>query len=209
MTISLAIYQNVQLGQDAAALPLLFVSIGDRFRYGSVRADIAKRRRAPMSLRLRPGPAFAPGFLLEIDATFDRPITGDFRSFRRGENFAPGTDRRSAPAGRRNACNWTKRSSSIATRRCISRRGLRRIGYVPQDLALFPHLNVRANLIYGYRQPRRPNGLFTLEHVIEVMEIAPAARTRCHHPFRRRTTTRRLRPRHPFRSRACSSWTNR
>jgi molybdate transport system permease protein len=27
MTISLAIYQNVQLGQDAAALPLLFVSI--------------------------------------------------------------------------------------------------------------------------------------------------------------------------------------
>jgi molybdate transport system permease protein len=28
MTISLAIYQNVQLGQDAAALPLLFTSIG-------------------------------------------------------------------------------------------------------------------------------------------------------------------------------------
>ena len=27
MTISLAIYQNIQLGQDAAALPLLFVSV--------------------------------------------------------------------------------------------------------------------------------------------------------------------------------------
>ncbi len=28
MTISLSIYQNVQLGHDVAALPLLFVSIG-------------------------------------------------------------------------------------------------------------------------------------------------------------------------------------
>jgi molybdate transport system permease protein len=28
MTISLSIYQNIQLGHDAAALPLLFVSIG-------------------------------------------------------------------------------------------------------------------------------------------------------------------------------------
>lgn len=28
---------------------------------------------------------------------------------------------------------------------------LRRIGYVPQDLALFPHLNVRQNLLYGCR----------------------------------------------------------
>ena len=28
MTISLSIYQNIQIGHDAAALPLLFVSIG-------------------------------------------------------------------------------------------------------------------------------------------------------------------------------------
>src|SRR6185369_2056441 len=27
----------------------------------------------------------------------------------------------------------------------------RQIGYVPQDLALFPHLNVRRNLLYGFK----------------------------------------------------------
>jgi molybdate transport system ATP-binding protein len=48
---------------------------------------------------------------------------------------------------------------------------LRQIGYVPQDLALFPHLNVRANLACGYRQLVIASELITLEHVAEVMEI--------------------------------------
>jgi molybdate transport system ATP-binding protein len=34
----------------------------------------------------------------------------------------------------------------------------RAIGYVPQDLALFPHLNVRRNIFYGSRRIN-PNGL--------------------------------------------------
>jgi len=43
----------------------------------------------------------------------------------------------------------------------------RRVGYVPQDLALFPHLDVRANLCYGLRHDE--GGL--LEKVIEVLEL--------------------------------------
>lgn len=43
----------------------------------------------------------------------------------------------------------------------------RRVGYVPQDLALFPHLDVRANLCYGLRHDE--GGL--LEKVIDVLEL--------------------------------------
>ena len=41
---------------------------------------------------------------------------------------------------------------------------LRRVGYVPQDLALFPHLSVRRNLLYGAESGR-------LEHVTSLLEI--------------------------------------
>jgi molybdate transport system ATP-binding protein len=47
----------------------------------------------------------------------------------------------------------------------------REIGYVPQDLALFPHLSVRGNLLFGYKAPS--NSLFSFEHIIDVMEIQP------------------------------------
>jgi molybdate transport system ATP-binding protein len=46
---------------------------------------------------------------------------------------------------------------------------LRRIGYVPQDLALFPHLSARANLLYG--RPRHASAA-ELDHVIETFELA-------------------------------------
>jgi molybdate transport system ATP-binding protein len=49
----------------------------------------------------------------------------------------------------------------------------RGVGYVPQDLALFPHLSVRQNLLYGARSKPAAGGLFTLERVTEVLEIQP------------------------------------
>ncbi len=49
----------------------------------------------------------------------------------------------------------------------------RGIGYVPQELALFPHLSVRQNLLYGNRSGRETSHLFTFERVTEVLEIQP------------------------------------
>jgi molybdate transport system ATP-binding protein len=47
----------------------------------------------------------------------------------------------------------------------------RGIGYVPQDLALFPHLSVRQNLFYGHKSSNGNGSLFSFEHVAKVLEI--------------------------------------
>lgn len=50
----------------------------------------------------------------------------------------------------------------------------RRIGYMVQEGALFPHLRVEGNLLYGL--PRRgapPGDGFSPEHVVDVLELAP------------------------------------
>ena len=48
----------------------------------------------------------------------------------------------------------------------------RRIGYVPQDLALFPHLNVRRNVLFGARSRGVEHPLEArLERVAKLLEI--------------------------------------
>jgi molybdate transport system ATP-binding protein len=49
----------------------------------------------------------------------------------------------------------------------------RRIGYVPQDLALFPHLDVRENIFYGARRSGDGTANPTVEGLIEALELAP------------------------------------
>ena len=60
----------------------------------------------------------------------------------------------------------TAKKFSMATHR-------RGIGYVPQDLALFPHLSVRQNLLYGRKSRDAAGPLFSFEHVMKVLEIEP------------------------------------
>jgi molybdate transport system ATP-binding protein len=48
----------------------------------------------------------------------------------------------------------------------------RRIGYVPQDDLLFPHFDVRRNLLYG-RPAEAQKPQFSLEHVTQFLAIEP------------------------------------
>ena len=52
---------------------------------------------------------------------------------------------------------------------------LRRVGYVPQDVALFPHMNVRANLLYGAARNRDGRGSGAkrpgLDRILAMLEI--------------------------------------
>jgi len=49
---------------------------------------------------------------------------------------------------------------------------LRKIGYVPQDDSLFPHLSVRRNLLYG-SNGKSEHATFSFDHVVSFLQITP------------------------------------
>lgn len=118
-------------------------------------------------------------FTLEVDAEFQNPVTAIF-----GPSGAGKTSVLDLIAGLRqpksafiqlntHVLTDTQNRINVPTRR-------RQIGYVPQDLALFPHLTAEQNLRYGYTAPSPSGSLFSYEHVVEVLEIQPLAGRRIH-----------------------------
>ena len=109
------------------------------------------------NIRLRQGT-----FLLEIDVEVTGRVIGVF-----GSSGAGKTSLLEIIAGLR------KPISGLITldgQTMIPTAKQCRVGYVPQDLALFPHLSVRKNLLYGYDPVTSSPGI-NLSHVAEVLEI--------------------------------------
>lgn len=109
-------------------------------------------------------------FTLEVDAVLSGRVTAIF-----GASGAGKTSLLEIIAGLRRPAAGTVRIGDVALTDVAAgtfvRPEQRAVGYVPQEGALFPHLSVRQNLLFGFERNRsRPVGL-TFEHVAEVLEI--------------------------------------
>jgi molybdate transport system ATP-binding protein len=107
-------------------------------------------------------------FTLDVHVELDQPITALF-----GPSGAGKTTILDAIAGLR-----TPSAGSIvinrevlfdAARRIDVPTHRRHIGYVAQEVALFPHMSVRRNMLYG----RRDGQKLSLDAVADMLEIAP------------------------------------
>ncbi len=123
-----------------------------------------------MSVELRNVRLPLAHFELEVDATLDGRVTAIF-----GSSGAGKTSLLELIAGLRRPTSGLVRLdgtplTDVATRTHVAPER-RAVGYVPQEGALFPHLSVRRNLLYGFDPRRaRPGGL-SFEHVAEILEI--------------------------------------
>jgi molybdate transport system ATP-binding protein len=108
------------------------------------------------------------GFVLEVDAELTAERTGIF-----GPSGAGKTSLLETIAGlRESSCELIQfNDTTFARVNEVMPVRRRRIGYVPQDDSLFPHLDVRQNLLYG-RPPGARNPAFSLEHVTQFLAIA-------------------------------------
>ncbi|WP_009959956.1 ATP-binding cassette domain-containing protein [Verrucomicrobium spinosum] len=115
-------------------------------------------------------------FALEVNVELAAPVTGLF-----GPSGAGKTSLLEVVAGlRRPSAGRVQLHGRVlddaATRRHLAPEK-RHVGYVPQDLALFPHLNARANLEFGHA----PGGPISSLKVVEILELAPLLDRRVHH----------------------------
>ena len=107
-------------------------------------------------------------FTLDIDVALQRGVTALF-----GPSGAGKTTVLDAVAGLRRPASGAivlgERVLFDAARRIDLPAHQRHVGYVPQDVALFPHMNVRRNVLYGRREGQRPD----LNMVAGILEVQP------------------------------------
>jgi molybdate transport system ATP-binding protein len=104
-------------------------------------------------------------FTLDIHANLDRPVTALF-----GPSGAGKTTVLDAIAGLRTPSSGSIRieGRTLCERCRVNLPPHRRhVGYVAQDVALFPHLSVRSNVLYGRREGQK----LSLETVAGMLEI--------------------------------------
>ena len=108
-------------------------------------------------------------FTLEVDVEIRGRVTAIF-----GPSGAGKTSLLDLVAGLRGAdsafIQMDERVLTDTARGVFVPSRLRGVGYVPQDLALFPHLSVRQNLLYGHKPSSRQVSC-TFERVVETLEI--------------------------------------
>jgi molybdate transport system ATP-binding protein len=123
-----------------------------------------------MSLLLRNVTTPLASFKLEVDAELHGPVTVIF-----GPSGSGKTTLLDLVAGLRQAASaliqLNDRVLTDTSRGILVPTRDRSIGYVPQDLALFPHLSVRQNLLYGTKTLGDGKSLFSFNHVVAVLEI--------------------------------------
>jgi molybdate transport system ATP-binding protein len=114
-----------------------------------------------------------PNFALDIDVSFDARVTAIF-----GPSGSGKTTLLDAIAGLRAVADGEieigGKTLLSAARRIDLPPQQRGIGYVPQEGALFPHLSVRKNILFGAERGEdtgRSTDIST-EHVLEVLKIA-------------------------------------
>ncbi len=122
-----------------------------------------------MKLALRGLRLPLPRFTLEVDVELQGRVAGLF-----GASGAGKTSLLELIVGLRRPTQGAvylggRMLADVAARRFV-RPERRRIGYVPQDGALFPHLSVRKNLLYG---AGNGDGAERLAEIAAVLEITP------------------------------------